>query len=521
MSTSASMRSTLAETEIATVDLTLDSSPLGHAEKPTPEPGPRLVIRAVKLPTPTKREVSRRLRQALTVTAKHLSPLGARMARRKPVNDAILAKQLRKIFDDMGGSFAKFGQLIGSSPSLFGDDVAAEFRSTLDDVVPVPFDEVKAVIEDELGLPLTTLFATFEEVPVAAASLAVVHRATLPDGKVVAVKILRPGIEHRMAVDLAVMGPLFEFIGRQVAIGIAGELPSLISGLAEQLAEEVDLRNEARSVMWFEHLRITMNLDRVRVPIPVEGYIAKRVLAMDFIEGVAVDDVEGIAALGIDPAPLVQECVKAWFATAICTGAFHGDVHAGNLLITNDGELGVLDWGIVGRLDAGTQQFFRRVVEGAMGDETAWADVWQHAKSIYGPALQEQTGMTDEQMAVLVRMQIEPLFQRPFGEIQIMDLMMDPDSGGDPMTGAMYDKPPSEMSTFELWRAERKRRKEQMDSGVRETDFDRGMFLLGKQLVYFDRYGKMFLPDIPLMWDRAAFERLLGEPVVPAEVTFV
>jgi aarF domain-containing kinase len=350
----------------------------------------------------------------------------------------------------------------------------------------------------------------------------VVPRATLPDGTTVAVKVLRPGIEARMAVDLAVMRPLFAFIGREVAIGIAGELPSLISGLEEQLCEEVDLRNEARSVRWFEHLRVKMGLDRVRVPLPIEGYVTKRVLVMDFLDGVPVDHAEAIDALGVDPAPLVQECVKAWFATALCTGAFHGDVHAGNLLITPDGFLGVLDWGIVGRLDDETQHFFRRVVEGAMGDESAWGEVWEHAKAIYGPVIQDQSGMTDEQMAVLVRMQIEPIFSKPFGEIDLTGLLMTPEAGGPATTAATAPDrdPATPMSTFEFWRSERRRRRALMASGVNETAFDRGMFLLGKQLVYFDRYGKLFLPDVPLLWDRDAFERLLAEPVVPAETPF-
>jgi len=482
--------------------------------------GPRLIIRAVPLPRPTRRQVARRLVQASRVAVAHLSPVGPRIARRQPVDDAYLARQLRKVFDDLGGSFAKFGQLIGSSPSLFGERVAAEFRSTLDDVTAVPFADVRRTIEDELGLPLSHLFDHLDPEPLAAASLAVVHRGRLHDGRDVAVKVLRPGIEEAMAVDLAVMGPLFDWIGREVAIGIAGELPSLVSGLAEQLSEEVDLRNEARSMLWFEHLRQALELDRLEVPLPVEGMSAKRVLVMDFLDGVAVDDVAQIAELGIDPAPLVQDTVKAWFATAICTGAFHGDVHAGNLLVTRNGNLGVLDWGIVGRLDDHTQRFFRRVVEGALGDESAWPDVWSHAKAVYGPALQEQSGMTDEQMTVLVRMQIEPLFTRPFGEIRLQDLLMNPETGGDPITGGVHDTPPDQMSTYQLWKAERRRRREQLASGVRETSFDRGMFLLGKQLVYFDRYGKLFLPDVPLMWDRAAFERLVREPMVPAEVPF-
>lgn len=482
--------------------------------------GPRLIIRSVPLPVPARRDVGRRLRQATRVSVRRLAPILTRIARRQTVNDEIVARALRQVFDDLGGTFAKFGQLIGSSPTLFGEAVAAEFRSTLDAVVPVPFNEIKLTVEDELGLPLRHLFAEFDEVPLAAASLAQVHRAVLPDGRTVAVKVLRPRIEQAMAVDIAVATPLFGFLGREVAIGVFGELPSLVSGLAEQLSEEVDLRNEARSMAWFSHLVDTLDLDRLEIPLPIEGYVTKRVLAMTFIDGVSVDRIEDIAEMGIDPAPLVQNTVKAWFASALCTGAFHGDVHAGNLLVTRAGNLGVLDWGIVGRFDDTMQTFFRRIVEGALGDETAWAEIWKLAESIYGPSMQEMLGATDEQMVTLIRMQIEPIFKLPFGEINLTDMLLTADSMGSSLheeAGTTAAKP---KNAFDLWRSERARRKDQLKSGVRDTSFDRGMFLLGKQLVYFDRYGKLFFPDTPLMWDEDAFRRLLAEPLVPAEDPF-
>jgi predicted unusual protein kinase regulating ubiquinone biosynthesis (AarF/ABC1/UbiB family) len=484
-------------------------------------PAPRLFIRSVPLPRPHQGDVRRRLAQAAVVTGRRLAPMAGPLARRQPVDTTALARALRLVFDDMGGTFAKFGQLIGSASGLFGEAFSAEFRTTLDNVTPIPFPAVKLAVEDAFGFPLDQLFASFDEEPIAAASLAAVHRAVLRDGRTVAVKVLRPGIEDKMAIDLAVMGPLFDFLGHQLAVGILGEFPALISGLEEQLSEEVDMRNEARSMAWFEHLRQTLEFERLEVPLPIDGFVAKRVLVMSFVSGVSIDDTEAIAALGVDPAPLVQECVKAWFASALCTGAFHGDVHAGNLLVTDGGRLGLLDWGIVGRLDLETQHFFRRVVEGALGDDGAWVDVWKITEAAYGPALQESLGFTDEQMVLAIRMQIEPIFHRPFGEVKLSDLMVSADTLSQ-MVGAA-PTPPSGWSTrarraFGNWRTERAFRREQRDSGVRETSFDRSMFLLGKQLIYFERYGKLFLPDTPLIHDPAAFERLLAEPMVAAEV---
>ena len=139
--------------------------------------------------------------------------------------------------------FTKFGQLIASSLTIFGDEVAAAFRGCLDDVRRSPFHEVKAAVEAELGRPVYELFA-IDERPIAAASLAgrrIGPRLPMDAG---GRKVLRPGIEHRIATDLAVLRPLCRFIARQVAVGIAGTLSGLVHGLENQLAEELDLRNE-------------------------------------------------------------------------------------------------------------------------------------------------------------------------------------------------------------------------------------------------------------------------------------
>ena len=123
-----------------------------------------------------------------------------------------------------------------------------------------------------------------------------------------------------------------------------------------------------------------------------------------------------------------------------------------------------------------------------------------------------------EQMIQVVRMQVEPIFHRPFGEVKLADMIMSTESMRE-MVGA-GDEDNERPNAYRRWKAERQFRRDQRDSGVRETSFDRSMFLLGKQLVYFERYGKLFLPDTPLLWDRSAFERLLAEPVVTAEVPF-
>jgi predicted unusual protein kinase regulating ubiquinone biosynthesis (AarF/ABC1/UbiB family) len=487
-----------------------------------PESGDLLVV-ASTLPRPRRADVVRRLTLAIRSASRHL-PAAARKAKQGGNRERLVAAALRQTFDDLGGTFTKFGQLVGSSPSLFGEEVAAEFRGCLDAGAPIPYPDVVASIEDDLGLPLDRLYATFEEKPVAAASLAAVHRATLADGTPVAVKVLRPGIEYQMATDLAVLRPLMHWVSRNVALGIAGELGGLIDGLAEQVAEEVDVRNEARSIIWFEHLRRALGAEQLVVPEPVGGWSGRRVLTMAYIEGVPIDDTAAIDQLGVEVGPLVQETVKAWFATALCTGAFHGDIHAGNLFITPDGRLAVLDWGIVGRLDRETQRFFRRMVEGVLGDDEAWHDVYAHLTAVYGD-LAEQMGVTDEQILTFIRLQITYVFEQPFGEVDLTAMLFnDPESaiggddgsvpGMDERLALQADRTPREW--YQTWRNERQRRRDLLASDAYGSSFDRGLFLLGKQLVYFDRYGKLFLPDTPLLWDRDAFVRLLEAPSVNA-----
>src|SRR6185295_1377202 len=130
-------------------------------------------------------------------------------------------------------------------------------------------------------------------------------------------------------------------------------------------------------------------LPQVVIPEPFPALSGPRMLTMEYLDGVPIDDVARIAELGADPRPLIEQLVRGWFITALRDGTFHADVHAGNLLLLRDGRVGVVDWGIVGRLDARTHRFLRRTIEGALGDETAWDDIAADLLAAYGPALRD------------------------------------------------------------------------------------------------------------------------------------
>lgn len=462
------------------------------------------------LPETTGRQLRRRASQIAWVSAKHFGPIAYRVARKKPIADNAFARPLRLTFEELGTTFMKFGQLVGSAPGVFGDEVADEFRSCLDTGPKVPFEEVRRIVEDDLGMALADAFAEFASEPLGRASIAVVHRARTHDGRDVAVKVLRPQVERRIAVDLDLLQPLLEVVVRQTGDQAVSSMLQMFEGFRAQLGEELDLRNEARAMLHYRELLELVDLPLVIVPEPILELSNSRVLTMDFLDGVPVDDLAAIERYGYDPKPVVQQVVQGFLLTAIRWGNFHGDVHAGNLLMLRDGRIGVIDWGIVGRLDPATHRFFRRMIEAALGDETAWIDIAGHITDTYGPAIKEALKLEDDQVVVFVRSMVEPVITKPFGEVSLADLMNAPQERINQARGVeAQDR--SVITIVKRFREQRRLRAMVEEHGGANSDFDRGTFLLTKQLMYFERYGKMFLSDVSLFEDREFFEKVLSE----------
>ncbi len=479
----------------------------------SPAGAPRVFPR--RLPRPGRAERVRRGVEVGRLAARHFLPVVVAEARRRPRRRpplSVLAVPLRRTFEELGGTFVKFGQLVASSPGVFGEETAEAFRTCLDTGPAVPFAAVRSVVEEDLGMPLEDAFATFDPEPIGRASIAVVHRATLPDGRPVAVKILRPGIDALVAVDLALLQPLLELVARQTGDEAAGVLTQIFFGFRDQVGEELDLRNEARALAAFNDLFSRPDLpggplSRLVVPRPIPERSGRDVVTMELLDGVPIDDLAGASALGIDPGTLVQEVVRSFFVTAVCWGTFHGDIHAGNMLLLRDGRLGIVDWGIVGRLDPETHRFFVRVLDGVLGDETAWSDVARHMVATYGPTMQQGLGLTDEELAGFIRSLVEPTLLRPFGEVSLGALIQAPQLQAAHAQGIDAGARSLRASLGRL-RAKRRLRRLADQSGGTASSFDRGAFLLGKQLLYFERYGKMFLSDVPLLADLPFFEAL-------------
>jgi predicted unusual protein kinase regulating ubiquinone biosynthesis (AarF/ABC1/UbiB family) len=460
-------------------------------------------------------DLARRAAQISWVATKHFGPSVWKLARsrnqgtvRERLAPEAFARPLRLTFEELGTTFMKFGQLIASSPGVFGDEFAAEFRGCLDTGRAVPIDHVRRVVEGELGMAIDDAFADFDDEPIGRASIAVVHRARLHDGREVAVKVLRPGIERRVAVDMDLFQPLLEIIARNTGEYVAGQLLQMFDGFRLQLGEELDLRNEARAIDHMAELLQIVDLPLVTVPEVIHELSGARVLTMEFIEGVPVDDLAKIEAMGHDPSPVVGQTVKGFLLTTIRWGFFHGDVHAGNLLLRPDGRIGVIDWGIIGRLDHDTHMFFRRVVEAALGDEHAWPDIAAHSKAVYGP-LVEELGMSEEDLAVFLKSVLEPLLRAPFGQVSLAEILNAPQKKVAEIRGLQTEKL-TISAVIRRFREQRKLRLILEEEGITSSEFARGIFLLTKALMYFERYGKMYLSDQALFEDEEFFRSALA-----------
>lgn len=271
---------------------------------------------------------------------------------------------MRRAFETLGPTYVKLGQLVASGEALFPARYSEEFRKLLDKVPPFGFDAVQQTVEGELGEPLEQAFASFDREPIAAASIAQVHLATLPDGQEVVVKVQRPGIGERAAADVALMRT-FARIGARFSVHIErANAVAVIEDFEANLAQELDFTLEAARMEQFNEVMRAMGTDSVAAPAVHDELSGPRVLTMERFIGWRLDDTESVLASPYDAEERLLTGIRAWFQTLILKGFFHGDVHAGNFLLLEDGRIGYLDFGIVGVFDE-TQK--KNVLEYVLG----------------------------------------------------------------------------------------------------------------------------------------------------------
>jgi ubiquinone biosynthesis protein len=294
--------------------------------------------------------------------AMNLSPFTRGMLRLIARRDksAKQGQRLSRALQALGPSFIKAGQALSTRPDLIGDALA-EGLSEMQDRLPAFGTRIaKATIEEQLGAPISELFQRFEETPIAAASIAQVHFAVTPEGKEVAVKVLRPNIEAQFARDLHFM--------RWLAAKVEKRLPHLkrlkpramVETFADAVKLELDLRMEAAAA---EELRENSKDDKdFYVPSIDWQRTAKRVMTSERIRGISAGDIEGLKAANIDPTATMEKAGRAFFNQVFRDGFFHADMHPGNLFVLPDGRLAPVDFGIMGRIDHENQLLLAQIL---------------------------------------------------------------------------------------------------------------------------------------------------------------
>ena len=299
------------------------------------------------------------------MTGWQLTRTGMRVLTKLPGKGALQDKVIREIpqtFADLGPTYVKFGQIIASSPGAFGEQLSREFRSLLDAVPPADEDEVHTLLKEELGADPAQLFQHFDEQPFASASIAQVHFATLHTGEDVVVKIQRPGIRRRVAADLQIL-KRFAQVVELAKLGRRLSAQDVVADFADNLAEELDFRIEAQSMeAWVSGLHGSPLGRNIKVPHVHWEFTSERVLTMERVHGVRIDDVKEIRKKGFDGTELVKALLFSTFEGGLRHGLFHGDLHAGNLLVDDEGRIVFLDFGIMGRIDPRTRWLLRELI---------------------------------------------------------------------------------------------------------------------------------------------------------------
>jgi len=260
------------------------------------------------------------------------------------------AQQLAADLERLGPTFIKLGQLLSTRVDLLPAPYTDALSRLQDSVEPFAFEQVEQIVSDELGVDLRHAFADFQREPIAAASLAQVHRATLPSGREVAVKVQRPGIRQQIADDMAALAELAQFADKHTDAGRKFGFGDLLEHFRKALYAELDYTREATHLTTLA--RIVEPWPRLVVPRPVPDYSTGRVLTMDYLAGRKVTALGPLGRVDLDGGPLVDDLFRGYLQQILGEGFFHADPHPGNVLLTHDNRLALIDLGMVGRISA-------------------------------------------------------------------------------------------------------------------------------------------------------------------------
>ncbi len=275
--------------------------------------------------------------------------------------DQMDAQLLREAFEQMGVTYIKLGQFIASTPSIFPREYVLAFQGCLDQTTPVPFAKIRSVLIEELETDsrgLGDIFSYIDPVPLASASIAQVHKAVLADGRQVALKVQKPNVDTVMHTDLSVLHSVFWTLEKLVPNLKAANLAPIVDEMRARMLAETDFIAESRHIEQFlAHLKQVGNT-KVTAPTVHHALSTKRVLVMDLLMGKSLIDDSLIwdGTAGRNSKQIMSDVLDTWFLSLMMTGEFHADLHAGNLMLLDDGRIAFLDFGLMGQIQPSSLQ---------------------------------------------------------------------------------------------------------------------------------------------------------------------
>lgn len=282
------------------------------------------------------------------------------------------AEELAEDLEKLGPTFIKLGQLLSTRADLLPESYLEALARLQDNVEPFSPALVEEIVSTELGGRISKLFAEFERDPTAAASLAQVHRARMRDGREVVVKVQRPNVRETIVQDLEALDEVASFIDAHTEVGKRYEFGNLLIELRSSLLRELDFKREANNL---SRLRTSLReFERLIIPEPIEDYTTSRVLTMEFVSGKKITDLSPLRLLELDGPALSEELFRAYLKQILVDGFFHADPHPGNIFVTDDNRLALLDLGMTGHISGRFQENLLRLllaISEGRGDEAA------------------------------------------------------------------------------------------------------------------------------------------------------
>jgi predicted unusual protein kinase regulating ubiquinone biosynthesis (AarF/ABC1/UbiB family) len=282
------------------------------------------------------------------------------------------AEELASDLEKLGPTFIKLGQLLSTRADLLPTPYLEALSRLQDRIEPFPYEEVDRIVSGELGVRISKAFTDFDPEPLAAASLAQVHLAHMRDGRAVVVKVQRPNIREQIVEDLEALAGIAEFLDAHTDLGKRYDFGNMLQGLRSSLLREMDFKLEANNLITFrENLR---EFDRIVIPDPVEAFCTSRILTMEYIPGKKITELSPLRLMEIDGPGLARELFRAYLKQILLDGFLHADPHPGNVFLTDDDQIALLDLGMVARLLPGFRDNVLRLllaISEGKGEEAA------------------------------------------------------------------------------------------------------------------------------------------------------